>query len=76
MIEKTYDTKVLTPNVLDTTKVPSPESDSISPDKGKESKMRSEIREVRGSFVFTFRGARLRFDTRKQAEVQWRLCNP
>ena len=75
-METKYETKVVTPDILDSNKVPSPKNDSISPDNGKENKMNADIKEVRGSFVFTFRGARLRFATRKQAEVQWRICNP
>lgn len=75
-MESKYETKVMTPGVLNDTKVPSPQEDSISPNKEKEDRMNSEIKQVRGSYVFTHRGARLRFDSKKQAEIQWRICNP
>lgn len=75
-MESKYETKVMTPGVLNDTKVPSPQEDSISPNKEKEDRMNSEIKQVRGSYVFTHRGARLRFNSKKQAEIQWRICNP
>lgn len=75
-METKYETKVMAPKVLDYTAVISPQEDSISPNKEKEDRMNSEIKQVRNSFVFTHRGARLRFDSKKQAEIQWRICNP
>lgn len=75
-VETKYQTKVATPEVLKSNKAPSPKEDSVKPDKEKEERMNSEIKEVRGSYVFYFRGARLRFNTKQQAEVQWRICNP
>ena len=74
-METEYQTKVMTASKL-TSKVPSPKEDSIKPDRANEDRMNKEIQTIRGSFLFTYRGARYRFSDRKQAEIQWRICNP
>ena len=75
IMETEYQTKVMSPNKLNS-KVPSPKDDSIQPDRAKETRMNKEIETVRGSYIFTYRGARYRFSDKKQAEIQWRVCNP
>ena len=75
IMETEYQTKVMSPS-KPTSKVPSPKDDSIQPDRAKEDRMNKEIQSARGSFIFTYRGARYRFSDRKQAEIQWRICNP
>ena len=75
-METTYETKVVKPEVLKPVVTPSVKTDSPSPDKAKEDLMNKEIQKIRGNYVFMFRGARYRFTSRKQAEIQWRLCHP
>jgi len=75
-METTYETKVVKPDTLKPATTPSVKADSSGPDKEKEALMNKEIKKVRDSYVFTFRGARYRFTTKKQAEIQWRICHP